>query len=63
LVVLHWLVVDRSWRRKGVGRVLVEQAEQIAWQRGVRRLGVETHGHWHPAVEFWQRLGYLRPGT
>jgi GNAT superfamily N-acetyltransferase len=54
------LVVDRTARRHGAGRRLVEAAEQWAVARGLRQIGVRsniTRAESHP---FYERLGYER---
>ncbi|WDI42212.1 GNAT family N-acetyltransferase [Bremerella sp. P1] len=53
---IEMLAVDESYRGKGLGRKLVEQAEQIARQRSCRGAWVDTFTFQSPA--FYLRLGY-----
>jgi GNAT superfamily N-acetyltransferase len=56
--VVHWLLVDRAWRRRGVGRLLTSHLEHAAWQDGSREIELETHAGWQAAVAFYQSIGY-----
>jgi len=56
--VLHWLMVDPSWRRRGIARVLVSHLERAAWNAGWREVQLETHAGWKDAVAFYQSMGY-----
>lgn len=60
-VHMHCLVIQIMWvsdeiRRHGLGRQLVEQAEQMAVESGARQSLVETTTFQAPG--FYQRLGY-----
>ncbi len=63
--VVHWLLVDPAWRRRGVGRVLMSHLERAAWDDGWREVQLETHAGWSAAVAFYQSIGYalLRPAV
>jgi GNAT superfamily N-acetyltransferase len=56
--VVHWLLVDPAFRRRGVGRVLMSHLEQAAWDAGWREVQLETHAGWKDAVAFYQSMGY-----
>jgi GNAT superfamily N-acetyltransferase len=56
--VVHWLLVDPAWRRRGVGRLLLSYLELAAWNDGWRELELETHTKWESAVAFYQSMGY-----
>lgn len=56
--VVHWLLVDPDWRRRGVGRLLVSHLELAAWNDGWREIELETHVGWAAAVAFYQSIGY-----
>jgi GNAT superfamily N-acetyltransferase len=56
--VLHWLLVDPVWRRRGIGRLLVSHLERAAWNDGWREIELETHAGWTSAVAFYQSIGY-----
>ena len=56
--VVHWLLVDPAWRRRGVGRLLMLHLERAAWDAGWREVQLETHAGWSAAVAFYQSIGY-----
>jgi GNAT superfamily N-acetyltransferase len=56
--VVHWLLVDPRWRRRGIGRVLMLELEQAAWDAGWREIQLETHANWAEAVAFYQSIGF-----
>jgi GNAT superfamily N-acetyltransferase len=56
--VVHWLLVDPAWRRRGIGRMLVSYLERAAWDAGWREVQLETHSGWAAAVAFYQSIGY-----
>ncbi len=56
--VVHWLLVDPAWRRRGVGRELMSHLELAAWDDGWREIELETHTGWAAAVAFYQSIGY-----
>jgi GNAT superfamily N-acetyltransferase len=58
LPVVHWLMVDPAWRRRGVGRLLMSHLEQAAWDAGWRDVQLETHAGWQAAVELYRKLDY-----
>ena len=60
----HWgwcyirhLWVDDDWRRKGLGRRLVAEAEEQARARGCAGLYVDTFNN--AAVSFYERAGFV----
>jgi GNAT superfamily N-acetyltransferase len=56
--VVHWLLVEPVWRRRGIARLLMFHLEQAAWDAGWRELQLETHAGWSAAVAFYQSIGY-----
>ncbi len=56
--VVHWLLVDPAWRRRGIGRLLVSHLELAAWNDGWREIALETHGNWTAAARFYHSMGY-----
>src|SRR5262249_49599496 len=48
--VVHWLLVDPMWRRRGVARALMSHLELAAWNSGHREVQLETHDNWQAAV-------------
>lgn len=58
VAVVHWLLVDPAWRRRGIGRLLMSHLERAAWADGRREVHVETHAGWTEAVAFYRAMGY-----
>ncbi|HEX5470353.1 MAG TPA: GNAT family N-acetyltransferase [Lacipirellulaceae bacterium] len=56
--VVHWLVVDPVYRRRGIARVLMAHLERAAWESGWRAIGIETHAKWTGAIAFYHSIGY-----
>jgi GNAT superfamily N-acetyltransferase len=56
--VVHWLLVDPAWQRRGIGRLLISHLERTAWNDGWREIELETHVGWEAAVAFYQSIGY-----
>jgi RimJ/RimL family protein N-acetyltransferase len=56
------LMVAAGWRRRGVGRALLEQA--VAWAReaGIRKLELHVFPHNEPAIALYERFGFVREG-
>jgi GNAT superfamily N-acetyltransferase len=56
--VVHWLLVDPAWQRRGIGQLLMAHLERAAWDAGRREVGLETHAGWSAAVAFYHSIGY-----
>jgi GNAT superfamily N-acetyltransferase len=56
--VVHWLLVDPLFRRRGVARALMAQLERASWDAGWREVELETHAGWTAAVALYQSIGY-----
>lgn len=56
------LIIASSSRGKGVGGMLMEEAEQIAKKAGCHKIYLDTGESW-PAVKFYKSLGYKITGT
>jgi GNAT superfamily N-acetyltransferase len=56
--VVHWLLVDPDFRRRGIGRLLMSNLERAAWDAGWREVQLETHAGWREAVAFYHSMGY-----
>ena len=59
VAVVHWLAVLPSWRRRGIGRLLLNTLHQAAWDAGYREVHLETHAGWTSAVKLYQAEGYV----
>jgi len=56
--VVHWLSVLPSYRRRGIGRLLLAALETAAWDAGERQLWLETHSGWAEAGKLYESLGW-----
>jgi ribosomal protein S18 acetylase RimI-like enzyme len=52
------VAVDPRWRRRGLGRALLEAAEREAVRRGYRKLMLTVLGCNQPAIALYTSLGY-----
>jgi GNAT superfamily N-acetyltransferase len=57
------LVVGKSHRGTGVGRLLMQQAEQWAREKGLAVVGLRSNVIRTQAHAFYERLGYTSPKT
>lgn len=56
LLEIEFLYVDRSCRGRGLGRRLVAHVEELARQKGLKRVLLNTYSFQAP--EFYKKLGY-----
>jgi GNAT superfamily N-acetyltransferase len=56
--VVHWLCVLPKWRRRGIGKLLMNTLEQSAWDAGYREVALETHEGWREAAAAYEAMGY-----
>jgi RimJ/RimL family protein N-acetyltransferase len=56
------LMVARDYRRRGVGKALMEGAEEWARSVGIRKLELHVFPHNEPAIALYEGLGYEREG-
>lgn len=57
-LLLDMLVVDERYRRKGVGKLLVDQAKKRAQEEGYPRVVIKVYEANQEAIGFYQELGY-----
>jgi GNAT superfamily N-acetyltransferase len=57
------LAVDPDEQGSGLGRGLIQAAEDYARMRGARVMGISVVHLRTELLEFYQRLGYVRTGT
>ena len=62
---LYWIVVDPAAQRRGIGRNLLEKAEQVVRELGGRILVIETSGteKYVGTRAFYSSSGYLHEAT
>ncbi len=61
-IVTHRLAVDPAFRGQGVAVALLNQAEQLAHQRGIRFLRVDTNSENQITQRLFPKLGYRYAG-
>jgi predicted GNAT family N-acyltransferase len=59
VAMLGRLAVERSGRRSGVGRAVLDEAERAAREAGARRIALHAQ---LPVLHFYERSGYERYG-
>ncbi len=57
---LYWIAVSRRHQKNGIGRVLLQKAEEEVCARGARAMYLETSDSdaYRPARDFYERNGY-----
>ena len=60
---LYRLAVDPAHRRRGIGRALLDAAEERLSAAGARRIDAMVLDANHSAHELWSRAGYTRQST
>lgn len=58
----QWLVIDLLWvhevqRRRGLGQLLLQKAEEIALSQGIKRFRLNT-ASFHKGLALYQKQGY-----
>ena len=61
-VVVHRLAVDPAFRGQGAAGALMQKAEEVAVQRGVTALRVDTNTQNEATQRLFPKLGYLLAG-
>ncbi|MBZ0234857.1 MAG: GNAT family N-acetyltransferase [Deltaproteobacteria bacterium] len=62
-LVLWFLYIAPPWRRRGVGRALLERVEAYGRERGATHVWLETSNVNVPGVAAYERLGYALAGA
>lgn len=57
---INYLAVDPDRRRQGVGRGLMEQAEELLRKAGCPKINLQVRSGNKEAADFYTRLGYLQ---
>jgi len=58
---LNFLLVKKEYRRKGIGRNLLDEAVRLARKRGVNEMHVDTM--FEKAAEFYRKYGFKDDGV
>jgi ribosomal protein S18 acetylase RimI-like enzyme len=61
-IVVHRLAVDPAFRGAGVATALMQKAEEIAVERGITSLRVDTNTHNEATQRLFPKLGYELAG-
>jgi RimJ/RimL family protein N-acetyltransferase len=56
------LMVAAGWRRRGIGRALLQQAVDWARESGIRKLELHVFPHNEPAIALYESFGFEREG-
>jgi ribosomal protein S18 acetylase RimI-like enzyme len=62
-LVLWFLYIEPAWRRRGVGRALLERVEAHGREVGASHVWLETSNVNVPGVRFYERQGYALCGA
>jgi GNAT superfamily N-acetyltransferase len=54
--------VEPAWRRRGVGRALLQEVFSWARERGLRRLGLWAPAHGPAAIALYSHAGFQKTG-
>lgn len=57
------MLVDREWRRRGVGTALVRAAVDAARDRGCHKVSLQVWPHNQAAVALYRKLGFHEEGV
>jgi ribosomal protein S18 acetylase RimI-like enzyme len=52
------MIVDKSYREKGIGKVLISELEKIATKRDCSQVILVTERNRVEAVKFYESVGY-----
>lgn len=61
-IVTHRLAVDPAFRGKGVAKALLQQADEVAKQRGIMLLRIDTNTQNQATQRLFPALGYVFAG-
>ena len=60
---MYRIAVHPDYRRRGIGRTLVQEGERCLTQQGAKRITALVEERYPEAIAFWSRVGYERePG-
>jgi ribosomal protein S18 acetylase RimI-like enzyme len=56
---LEDMIIDKNYRRKGIGRMLIQKMEDWAFQNNIKRLQLLCDKNNIPALEYYKNLNWL----
>jgi GNAT superfamily N-acetyltransferase len=59
-MIIEDLIVDKKYRRKGIGSQLVQLVEKIARQQGCKTIELNSDMNRQETHYFWEAIGYER---
>ena len=57
------VAVENDFRRRGIGRFLMEELQKRAAERGVTRIVLEVRASNAPAIRLYEQMNFCRIGT
>ncbi len=60
VMIIEDLIIDKNYRRRGIGTQLVQLAEEIARQRDCHSIELNSDLYRKETHRFWEALGYER---
>lgn len=57
---LHHVVVDPGWRKRGIGRTMVQRCVDQLLAEGIEKVSIDVVATNEVAAAFWTRLGWMR---
>ena len=59
---IRWLVVKSGFRKRGIGREMLDMALKFSRSAGYRKIKLNTVGGLHRAMELYRNAGFLETG-
>lgn len=60
--IVEDVVVEVSWRGRGVGKLMMAFARQLAEEKGCYKMVLSSNRHREAAHRFYEKLGFVRHG-
>ena len=62
-MVIHTFAVHPAFARQGIGRAMLQYAEQAAFQNDIQSIRLDVSMNNLPAIRLYESCGFLRRGT